>query len=275
MKSTIPVVVLLLSLRGVARGDQPKALDPKAVEEDVKKLEGIWNTDAKAPVKWNVWIIPFYLDGRLTGTYLVAGVDSKPKLAISERLRAGDFEQEGTRRIIILRNQKRIEDTPLTALEYRFDGEALIFSVSEGNLKGEYGLERFKSDKARKDSRRVLDPMAVEKDVKQMEGIWKTDPKAVVQMELLITESLGGNSNGAEIGGTIGPKPKDTFIGPAPALSFWQDGKKRGLWVARPFDADAKVDGFEYRIDGDSLVITVTDGEAKGEYKLKRSDGQK
>jgi hypothetical protein len=275
MKRAIPVVALLLSLCGVARGDQAKALDPKAVGEDIKKLEGTWHTGKKAAVKWNVWIVPFYLDGRLTGAYLVAGVDSKPKLAISERLRAGDFEQEGKRRVITLRNQKRLEDAPLTALGYRFDGETLLLSVSEGKLEGEHRLERFKADKVRKDGPGTLDPKAVEEDVKQMEGIWKTDPKAVVQMELVITESLGGKSNGAVIGGTIGPKPKDKFIGPAPSISFWQDGKKRGLRVERPFDSDAKVWGFEYRIDGDSLVITVTDGEAKGEYKLKRSGGQK
>jgi hypothetical protein len=262
MRSVIPVFALLLSLCGVARGDEPKPLDPKAVEEDIKKLEGTWNTGEKAPVRWNVWVVPFYLDGKLTGTYLIAGIDQKPNLAISEQLRASDFKQDGKKRFITL---------PLTTYEYKFDGEALVLSVPGGRLKGEYKLERFKTDKVRKDGPGVLDPKAVEEDVKRMGGIWKTDPKAAVQMELVITESLGGRSNGAEIGGTIGPKPKDMFIGPAPAMSFWTDGKKRGLWVARPFDADAKVWGFEYRIDGDSLVITIADGEAKGEYKLKRS----
>jgi hypothetical protein len=271
MRTAIPVLALLLCLGGVARGDK-RALDPKIAKEDIKKLEGTWNTDDKAAVKWTVWVMPFYLDGRPTGAYLIAGIKAKPELPVSEQLRPGDFLQDGMSRFIKLRRLALLDDAPMKALEYRFEKDALVFSVKEGRLKGNHVLQRVKGDRARKGRYQLLDPEAVKKDCDKLDGLWSTDAKAPVQLELNVWWNRNSVGFDLQIGGTIGLKPKATFIEPVTYLAFWQDGKRRGIMLSGWLVDDPKLKGFEYRFDGDTLVVAVPDGEAKGQYKLKRSD---
>jgi hypothetical protein len=351
MNRTSSAVTVLFLIWGVARGNEPKPLDPKAVVQEIKKLEGAWGTvnkepsqalpvlsastvgllgsptgqgsllamsvliPGRAPFHWNAWVYPFYRDGRMTGASFIASAKRTPNLfempalGISEQLRLGDFVHDGTRRFITLDNQVSKDDSPLAMLEYRFDGEALVFSISTGKLKGEHKLVRLTADavalpvlgassvglmasprgqgfllaasallpgrnqRVRTDyGKKYLDPEAVAADLKKLEGIWKTDAKEDVTFQLIVIRT-GGVLVGAEVSGRIGPKPKDLFGEPVNSLNFWEDGERRGIFLLRPFEENPKMRGFEYRFDGETLVLVVTGGEAKREYRLKKVDG--
>ncbi len=131
-RRTLALAVALLFAVPALAADPPVKFDPKA---DLEKLQGVWETaqGAKARVRLEVkkrGLGLRYLAGNRDSTLEVLGMDA--------------FELKETG------DERGIELTELVAtlfktgrtIEYKFDKDALVITVAEGDLKGEHTLTR-------------------------------------------------------------------------------------------------------------------------------------
>jgi len=139
---TLPVKVTQSHRTRLIPLSPPKPLDAKAAAEELRKLEGIWETDPKAATQWKI-VVALVRDGeRIADAQIGIEVGPKPKFVHATPLPTSFFLQEGENRILVIPNDFKDERVRLKSFAYRFDDGVLVLTVPEGDLKGEHKLRR-------------------------------------------------------------------------------------------------------------------------------------
>jgi len=148
--------LLALAASAPAWADDPKPAKP-TLQADAEKLEGKWKSPGKSALTWDVEFLVFRTDGKVVGQKIKLNISGNVEktengaavvAAVSKNAEAPiDLKDDGKTRVMELGAVIAAMLNLPTAIAYKVDGDTLVLTVGEGDLKGEHKLERVKKDK--------------------------------------------------------------------------------------------------------------------------------
>jgi hypothetical protein len=151
--TTLYSVLVLLTVLDRTSAEDPKNDQPATLQADLKKLEGQWHTVCKPSIAWSVSIalvkkaeeiVAQQAGWEIEGTFkrVTNGEVTLESVSISVSC-PFELKEVKKNRAITPGGLSAKAGLP-KAIPYRFEGDALILTVPDGDLKGEYKLERVK-----------------------------------------------------------------------------------------------------------------------------------
>ncbi len=255
-------VVFFVMASFVPADVQPRLLPADKWKVDREQLFGDWHTEASAAKQ--VWFSFHHRrEGMITfnAFNLVVGgnLDKQQYLKLHDK---AWYVPSSEVRLLIPGG------APLGYVSYKFEKETLVLTLSDGDYQGVFHLHRM--TRLAGVPTRPLGRKEAVADLEKLSGKWATDPKLPLIWKVgFELQRVDNKLLGARLSFDVGPKPR-LFCGAdlSPSV-FWStaSGERRFLMIAGIAD---ELDVLEYSIEGDDLILAVSEGKAEGIYRLHR-----